>query len=58
MTKSLVQGPGVQKTFRLSSCTPEYSLKSCPGQLLIKQSVKQNKKMKENKMNKIKLNEN
>ena len=34
-----------KKTFRLSSHTPGYSLKSCPGQLLMKQSVKQNKKI-------------
>ena len=33
--KYLVQGPGVRKTFRLSSHTPGYSLKSCPGQYLL-----------------------
>ena len=29
--KYLVQGPDVQKNLRLSSHTPGYSLKSCPG---------------------------
>ena len=32
--KYLVQGPGVRKTFRLSSHTPGYSLKSCPGHII------------------------
>ena len=42
--KCLVLGPGVRITFRLSTHTPGYSLKSYPGQLPKKQPVKQNEK--------------